>query len=79
MTSTWDIVQEYLGSLGRLKNPDVFSTGIEYVSNLISEIHEYDHKHGEKISDALFFSRPMEDLKKLMRRSRELEKKEAEG
>lgn len=66
MTSTWDQVQRLIGALGELKDPEIYSTGLEYISNLISEIHEFDHKNKEAVSHAIHFSTSMEDIRKLL-------------
>jgi len=70
MTSTWDQVQSLLAALGKLKDPDIFATGIEYISNLISEIHDYDHKNNQDISRAIHWSSAMEDIRKLLKGER---------
>lgn len=71
MTSTWDTVQSFLGALGKLKNdPDLYETGIEYISNLISEIHEYDHQNDQDVSRAIDRTSAMEDIRKLLRGQR---------
>ncbi len=67
MTSTWDAVQNLIGALGRLKDPDVYATGLSYISNLISEIHEYDHKHNQDLSKAIHFTSAMDNIRKLLR------------
>ncbi len=67
MTSTWDAVQILIIALGRLKDPDIYATGLRYLSNLFAEIHEYDHQHNEKISNALYFKSAMNDINKLLR------------
>ncbi len=70
MTSTWDQVQSLLAALGKLKDPDIFATGIEYISNLISEIHDYDHKNNQDVSRAIHWSSAMEDIRKLLKGER---------
>ena len=68
MTSTWDTVQRLIGALGRLKDPDIYAVGLEYISNLISEIHEYDHRNDEAVSGAIHWSSAMEDIRNLLKK-----------
>jgi len=51
MTAVWDIFQEFLESLSEIKNdPELYRTGLQYVKNVIDDIHEYDHLNKEPVS-----------------------------
>jgi len=67
MTSTWDAVQSFIGAIGKIEDPDIYATGLRYLSDLFDEIHHYDHGHNEKISNALHFQKAMTNIKKLLR------------
>ncbi len=43
MTWAFDTIQEFLGHIKMVKDPELFSTAIEYVSRLMSTIHDIDH------------------------------------
>jgi len=53
MTEVWDSVQEFLGYLKEVKEPDLFGTGIQMVSDLVSSIHDIDHRLDQKIARAV--------------------------
>lgn len=67
MTSTWDVVQEYLTAIGTLKDPDIFATSIRFISRLVVDIHDADHATGERISKAIWEERSMKDIRDMVR------------
>jgi len=68
LTATWDRVQTFLTALGELKEPELYSTGLEYVSNLIQDIHDIDHNEGEAISRRLSRGRAWKEIDGFLRK-----------
>ncbi len=53
MTWAFDTIQEFLGHIKTVKDPELFSTAIEYVSRLMSTIHDIDHSIDQRIAKSL--------------------------
>ncbi len=50
MTAIWDIFQEFLEFLSEVDDPKVYRTGLQYVKNVVDDIHEYDHLNKEVVA-----------------------------
>jgi hypothetical protein len=67
MTSEWDNVQALMGSLATIKDPDLYRTGLEYISNIISDIHDFDHKNNQIVAKFISRQYSYKRLRKLLK------------
>lgn len=63
MTETWDSVQEFLGYLSELDDPSLFKTGIQMVVDLVSSIHDIDHRLDQRIARAVDITGAMKRIR----------------
>ena len=53
VTWVFDTIQEFLGHIKTVKDPELFATAIEYVSRLMASVHDVDHALDQRIAKAL--------------------------
>lgn len=79
MTEVWDTVQEFLGYLSEVDDPELFKTGVQMVADLVSSIHDIDHRLDQKIARAVDITGAMKRIRDFNKKVREGRRKEAEG
>lgn len=53
MTWAFDTIQEFLGHIKTVKDPELFATAIEYIQKLIGSIHDIDHVLDQRIAKGI--------------------------
>ncbi len=53
MTWAFDTIQEFLGHIKTVKDPELFETAIQYIQRLMATIHDIDHAVDQRIAKAL--------------------------
>ena len=71
MTEVWDAVQEFLGYLSEVDDPELFKTGVQMVSDLIASIHDIDHGLDQKIARSVDITGGMKRIREFNKRVRE--------
>ena len=63
MTWAFDTIQEFLEHIKTVKDPEVFATAIEYISNIMASVHDIDHALDQRIAKGLDRTRAYKAIK----------------
>jgi len=53
VTWVFDTIQEFLGHLKTVKDPELFETAIVYIERIMASVHDIDHALDQRIAKAL--------------------------
>ena len=53
MTWAFDTIQEFLGHIKTVKDPELFATAIQYIQRLMATIHDIDHVLDQRIAKGI--------------------------
>ena len=75
MTSTWDVLQEFLGLVRHIKDPELYGTVCDLLVRVFGDIHDIDHRLDEKLSKQLYEARSFKTLRELTAQMRDAKKR----
>jgi len=74
MTWAFDTIQEFIGHMKTVKDPELFGTMLDYFSRLFATIHDIDHALDQRIAKGLDGTRAYEAIREFNKKAKKVRK-----